>query len=158
MNRKKSFIIVLQLLFIIFACSVFAARPMPERMKARLMIKRTAGVILIAYKQVKENKVYTGDLAKAISHQKFAKILFLKGEYIRAMHQTRRARVLAFKAIAANKGTVQKDSGLSEEEKKQLGSSGPTDQDVTAELNKALPNEPVKDEDVLGTLPDLDLT
>src|ERR1043166_4800561 len=75
-----------------------------QKIAAHRVIRKTAFVIGIAYKKVKENKVYTGNLARAIRHQKYARILYRKGMYFRAMHQSRRARYFALLAIKANKG------------------------------------------------------
>ena len=80
-----------------------------DKVHARRVIRRTAYVILEAQKKVKENKVYTGNLARAIAHQRYARRLYLQGNYLRAMHQSRRARRLAILAIQANNGTETAD-------------------------------------------------
>jgi len=123
--------------------------PRDDRMKARHMIKKTAFVIRAAHKQVSEHKVYTGDLARAIAHQKFAKLLFQRGEYLRSMYQTKRARKLAVKAIMANKGKAPADAALTSEEELQTA-KGPSEDQLTKELNASMPSEPMKDEAVMN--------
>lgn len=124
------------------------------RIKAKKVIRRTAVVIHRAHKLTRENKVYTGNLAKAVRHQRYARVLFRKGNFARAIHQSRLARRLAFLQIEANKGTVSKEEQLAEDEKPDDGSN-PSDE----ELTKELPEEKVTDEDLIKMdLSDIDLS
>lgn len=123
-----------------------------KRLLARRAIRKTATVIIYTQKQVKENKVYTGNLARAVRHQRYARFLFRQGKYGRAVHHTRRARRLAFLAIQANKGAVQADWQPTTEE----NANPASDTDLDKELPKD--NENLTDEQViLQELNDIDL-
>ncbi len=74
------------------------------KQKTKRIINNTAAVIHKAHKETIVHKVYTGDLKKAISHQRFAIHLYNEGRYMRAMHHSRRARVLAYAHTQANIG------------------------------------------------------
>lgn len=135
----------------IFISSFSFAQP-AKRRHAHRAIRRTAVVLIYAHKQVKENKVYTGNLARAVRHQRYARFLFHKGKYVRAIHHTRRARQLAFLAINANKGSVNKDWELSKEENE----GAPADKELEKELPKD--SEGLTDEQlILSELSDVDL-
>ena len=120
---------------------------------ARAMIKKTAVVILYAHEKVKENKVYTGDLARAVKHQRFAKQLYVQGRYLRAMDHTRRARLLAFRAIKANKGQAPAGSELAVKD----WAGMPADAELDAALEKEMPGSATSDEAVTTTAQDLDV-
>lgn len=85
------------------------------------VIKRTNKVILVAHNQVKKNKVYTGDLAKAVHHQRYAKKLLAMHKAHRAIQHSRLARMYAFQAIKQNKGMVSKEMQFNDEESKAMG-------------------------------------
>jgi hypothetical protein len=140
-------------LMIGFTGSVLALHQPGQRIAARKCIRRTAVVLVHANNKLKENKVYTGNMARAVRHQRYARFLFRKGKFIRAIHQSRRSRQLAFLVIQANKGTVNKEWELTQEEKP---AGGPSD----AELEKELPpdTENLSDEKVANSdLKDVDL-
>jgi hypothetical protein len=128
--------------------------PKPNyKANAKRVIAVTQVVIHKTKKAVKENKVYTGNLAKAIRHQRFARKLFAQGKYIRAMHQSRRARYFAKLAYAANKGADSDDMNFSKEDDDLMNTNPVNDTDLDNEMMKDDPNGPTKDEDVVG-LPD----
>ncbi|MCU0843565.1 MAG: hypothetical protein MUC76_01405 [Spirochaetes bacterium] len=126
-----------------------------EAMKdhARGAIKKTAAVIHIAHKKLKENRVYTGDLARSVAHQRFARKLYAQGHYLKAIHHARRARVLAFLAIKANRGEVPKNAELAQNDLKSM----PEDSSLDAELQKEMPGQTMRDEDLLAQISDLDV-
>jgi hypothetical protein len=128
-----------------------------QKIAAHRVLVKTAFVIHHAYKKVKENKVYTGNLARAIRHQKYARILYRKGMYLRAMHQSRRARYFALLAIKANKGEETSDMNFSKEDEAMMKNNAPSDADLDKEVDENMKNEPTKDEDVINTEPDVDL-
>lgn len=132
------------------------ASPQVKKVHAKRVIRRTAVVIMVAHKKVKEGKVYTGNLAKAIAHQKFARKLYRNGKFYRAIHQSRRAKHLAILAIKANKGAETADMRYSKEDEDAM-KGGPTDENLDSELEKEMPGEPMKDEEVIGSDPDVDL-
>lgn len=126
------------------------------RGKANRVLRRTNVVILAAHKSVKQGKVYTGDLARSIAHQKFARTLFHRGEFRRAIHHSRRARTLALIAIKANKGPSVAEEKLTPEEE-ELMKNSPSDDELEKELLKEMPGEKMKDQDVIGVQPDIEM-
>lgn len=148
--KKTRFILFLSALLVFFSSFAFAQPA--KRKHAHRAIRKTAVVLLYAHKQVKQNKVYTGNLARAVRHQRYARFLFHKGKFVRALHHTRRARMLAFVAINANKGTVSKEWETNKEENQ----GAPDDK----ELEKELPAETASLTDeqlILQELTDVDL-
>ena len=124
-----------------------------QKAAAKKAIRRTTVVMIHAHKKLKENKVYTGNMSKSVRHQRYARFLFRQGKFVRAIHQSRRARQLAFLVIQANKGVVEKDMELTAEEKP---AGAPSD----ADLEKELPadTEGLTDEKLAtGDLKDIDL-
>ena len=78
-------------------------------MRTNMILSRARGAVEVG-------KVYTGDLVKAVHHQRYARVLFQKGEYLKAIHHSYRARLLAFAAIKANKGEIANNMQLMKEE------------------------------------------
>lgn len=160
MKNLNRLVLVLTALFFL-APQAGQAQPKPkkpgQRIAAHRVLVKTAFVIHHAYKLVKENKVYTGNLARAIAHQRYARKLYREGKYVRAMHQSRRARYLALLAIKANKGTETAEMNYSKEDEAMMSKNAPSDDELDKELSTAMPNEPSKDEDVMGAEPDVDL-
>ncbi len=154
-NLRLTLLLPLLLLMIMPDVSI-AAGPVAKKIHAHRVIRRTAVVIIHAHKKVKETKNYTGDLARAIAHQKFARKLYRRGMYLRAIHHSRLARLYAIKSIKANKGTDPAEASFTPEEE-ELMKSGPSEAELTQELLKEMPGEPTKDEDVVNTAPDVDL-
>jgi|ERR1051326_7593828 hypothetical protein len=153
MNTFKKF-----LLFLIIPLTAFSQEGMMvKRQQAKRVLRRTAVVILVAHKKVKEGKVYTGDLARAIAHQHFAIKLFREGKYFCAIHQSRRARMLAIMAIKANKGEETAEMKYEKEDEEAM-KKGPKDEELDKEVAKELPAEAAaKDEDVIKSEPAVDL-
>ena len=87
-----------------------------NRGQARAFLNRTNKVIMKAKGSVNVGQVYTGDLVKAVYHQKFARSLYKDGKYTRAIHHSSRSRALAFAAIKANKHEVAKEMELQKDE------------------------------------------
>lgn len=130
-----------------------------DKMHAKRVLRRTAIVIRHAQTCVRDNKNYTGDLAKSIAHQRFARKLYFEGKYLRAMHQSRRARQLAVLAIQANKGTEPAGSANEKEDEEIMNSEKVTDAELDTELDTNMPGYSTKDEDfVNAALEEIDLT
>ncbi|MBC7865271.1 MAG: hypothetical protein IAF38_20010 [Bacteroidia bacterium] len=130
-----------------------AGKHIRNKVVAKKVIRRTALVLIRAHKLTKENKNYTGKLAMAVRHQRYARILYRKGNFARAIHQSRLSRRLAFLAIQANKGTVAKDEQLGADDNSD-DKTNPTD----AELEKELPADTVTDQELINSeLSDIDL-
>ena len=152
-------------LLLLFLCPFISSAQMKnkgpkpgQKIAAHRVLVKTAFVIHHAYKKVKENKVYTGNLARAMRHQKYARILYRQGKYVRAMHQSRRARYFALLAIKANKGEETDDMKFSKEDEASMSKNAPSDADLDKEMEQAMKNEPTKDEDVMGAEPDVDIS
>ena len=124
------------------------AQSVPERKAAPRILDKTNLVVSAAYNKVKENKNFTGDLSKAVAHQRFAKKLYMTGQFHRAIHQARIAREYAIKAIKANKGEDFINYKYTPEDEEIL-KNGPGDAELEAELMKDSPNEKLTDEDLI---------
>jgi|ERR1051325_6556571 hypothetical protein len=148
-----------KLLLLLMLPSVTAfGGPMVKKEQAKRIIRRTAVVILAVHKKVKEGKVYTGNLAKAIAHQKFAIKLYREGKYFRAIHHSRRAKFLALMAIKANKGAETSEMKYQKEDENAF-KGGPSDDELDKELAKEMPAEAAaKDEEAVTAEPAVDLT
>ncbi len=136
-----------------------AAARKADKVHARRVIRRTAYVILHAQKKVKENKNYTGDLARAVAHQRYARKLYFQGKFLRAMHQSRRARHFAILAIQANKGAETADMKLDPEDEAVMNDTPANDAELDKELETANPGYSQKDQDFVdAAISDLDLS
>ena len=131
-----------------------------DKVHARRVIRRTAVIILEAQKDVRDGKVYTGDLARAVAHQRFARRLYLNGEFLRAMRQSRRARWFAMQAIKANKPSDNISDNYDPEDQKIMNQSpASSDADLDNDLQKDSPNYSTNDQDFTNAaLDDIDLT
>lgn len=120
----------------------------PHKKQCLMVMKRTHFVIVEARKAIKLNKNYTGKFAKARLHQKVARRKFTAGQFLRAIHHSRYARLLAFKVIQENKGTIPQGYDFNPEELQVIGTN-PQDAELEKEAQTELPNEPKTDEDAL---------
>jgi hypothetical protein len=157
MKKIKSIIVVLCSLAILSGTA--NARTLSygnERERSKEILHRTAFVITEAHRTVNEHHVYTGDLARAIAHQHYARELYHSGEFLKAIYHSRRARALAVRAIEANHGIVPKDIGYTHEDE-EFFRSAPPDNELDAHIRTAKPSEPMKDEDIIKLKIDVDL-
>ncbi len=107
----------------------------PAKAVAKMLLNRTNVVVNEARKMVKLNKNYTGDLGKAVKHQKYARQMYLDGKYQQAANHSQRARLLAIDAVKANKGKVEKDWILNKKEKALVKTSpSASELDATAKV------------------------
>lgn len=134
------------------------------RVKSKRVLRRTAVVMLAAHADLKRGKVYTGDFARAVRHQRYAVFLWRRGFYARSIHHSRRARMLAINVIQANKGTVQPSYKMDKEEDS-LSKNTPSDSQLDTDLkndtefSKNAPATSDKDEDFINIMvDDIDLT
>src|SRR5436190_11508038 len=118
------------------------------RFKANKVIRRTAIVLHAAHKQLKINKQFTGNFAKAIAHQRFARRQYMRGNFRSAIHHSRRARMLARMVIQDNKGMPPKEAEFTGDENAG-GKDNPTDTELDAELIKDNPNLKFSDEELM---------
>ena len=119
-----------------------------DRSAAYRFINRTNKIIRHAGRVVKRHKNFTGDLAKSIEHQKYAKKLYLSGEYKRSIFHSQRARNLARIAIKVNKGKMDNSMDLLNDEVNLIAGI-PSDDvlDKEANIGKMKGNE-LKDQDI----------
>lgn len=130
-----------------------------DKLHAKRVLRRTAIVIRHAQTCLQQNKNYTGDLARSVAHQRFARKLYFEGKYLRAMHQSRRARQLAILSIKANKGTEPANAANEKEDDDIMNAENVSDTDLDAELEKNSPGYSQKDEDfVNAALEEIDLS
>ena len=130
-----------------------------DKLHAKRVLRRTAIVIRHAQTCLQKNKNYTGDLARSVAHQRFARKLYFQGKYMRAMHQSRRARHLAVLSIKANKGTEPANAANEKEDDDIMNSESVSDTDLDTELEKESPGYSQKDEDFeTAALEEIDLT
>lgn len=146
--KHLNFRIIAILAFLLIQTSLFAQEPNVPKEKALNVLLRTNRVIGHAHRAVKMGKVYTGDLAKAVRHERLAKRLYLKGMYHKAIVHSKRARLLAIQAIKANNVKPTSDCSITPEEEKLVGQS-PSDQDLDNELSKENV-EDVKEQDLVN--------
>ena len=102
MKRIALLPVLISLVFLFMSASIQAQPVMKE--KAKNVINRSAIVIYAAHKYTLANQVFTGNLKQAIVHQYLAIALFNEGKYMRAIHQSLRAREYAGLQLEANKG------------------------------------------------------
>ncbi len=132
------------------------------RIKSKRVVRRTAIVLIAAHNNLKQGKVYTGNFAKAVRHQRYARFLWRRGFYLRAIHQSRVARLFALSVIKANKGVAQASYDFDKEENG-LMKNAPSETQMETEMNgdkdyqQAYPSQGTKDEDFLGEVGDIDL-
>ncbi len=115
-----------------------------ERARAKRVLRRTNATIHYAKKQLIANQNKTGNLAKAVSHQRFAISLLRRGMDKRAIAHSRRARRLAFASIEANKGQVPDDMKFTEDEGSDAGIS---DDQLDGDLEKEFGSQVVLEDD-----------
>lgn len=110
-------------------------------------MNRTNGAIDKAYQSVQKNKVYSGNLAKAVQHQKLAKKYLKENNNYRALHHSRVARSQAFMAIRVNKEFTENKWDYTQKEQEMFGSGIPNDE-LEAEVTKTYSANDLKDENI----------
>jgi hypothetical protein len=131
---KKIRVAGILVLLLSICASELNAQP-AVKIRTRKYIHRTSVVLGYAHNQLKKGQNYTGDLAKAVAHQRYARKLFVSGNFQRAIYHSRRARLLAFASVKANKGSVNGEWEFNKEETSATQAAAiPADQ----ELDQAL--------------------
>jgi hypothetical protein len=116
MKKKFSSIFAVVFTLLVFQAGIVSAQ-VTIKQDARNFLNHSNNVIMKAKGAVEVGQVYTGDVVKAVHHQKFARELFKQGEYNKAIYHSYRARQLAFAAIRANKAKVTDDMQVTPSEK-----------------------------------------
>jgi len=114
MRKHFNLLIIVSFVVLWQTKAIYAQKGMLE---TKAFLNRTNGIIMKAKGAVEVGKIYTGDVLKAVHHQKYARQLFKEGKYKQAIHHSYRARLLAFEAIKANKAVVSQDMQLTAQEK-----------------------------------------
>lgn len=125
------------LLLAAFMFTLFSSQDVyaqPGKNRAEKVIKRNFPVLMHARKTVRKGKNYTGDFAKAVAHQRYARKMYNRNRYMLAIHHGRRARVLAFKSIEANNGKPKKGWEFTSDESG--GDYSPPDDELDAALGQ----------------------
>ena len=124
------------------------------RLKTNRVLKRTAVVILAAHHQLKINRHFTGNFARSVAHQRFARRQYALGNFRRAIFHSRRARLLALTVLRDNKGALKKEYEFSAEENPPPAKDNPTDAQLDEQLTKDNPNQTFMDEDLVDKILD----
>jgi hypothetical protein len=132
--RKKAALLVLCMLTLA-ASNASAIRV--SRDASKTLLDRTNMVLLAAQAELKAGQVYTGNLAKAIAHQRYATELWVQGNFTDAIYHSRRARILALSVINLNNGVVKADYDFNKEEQRYIRQT-PHDEQLDKVLEKDL--------------------
>ncbi len=114
---------------------------------ASKVLNKTNQAIEVAFTSVNEKKEYTGDLSKAVHHQKIAKKLLSENKNFRAIHHSRLARTLTFRSLRLNKNYDHEKWDYTMEEQELFGNGIP-DGELIDELNNTYPNKQFLDEKI----------
>lgn len=102
-------------------------------------LKRTNKVIVAAHEKLKTGKNHSGNFAKAVHHQRYAKKLLKLKKTHRAIQHSRVARKYAMLVIRENKGTYDGAMNINAEEKVALGTTI-SDAELEKDLKTDNPN------------------
>jgi hypothetical protein len=132
MKKKFSSVFAVMFALLVFQAGIVSAQ-VTIKEDARKFLNHTNDAIMKAKGAVEVGQVYTGDVVKAVHHQKYARDLFKQGEYNKAIFHSYRARQLAFAAIRANKAKVTDDLQVNANEKPLLKDI-PNDKNLDGEV------------------------
>jgi hypothetical protein len=127
------------------ACYV-QANPSEDKADCKSMIIKTNRVIGHAHMSVKRGGIYTGDLSKAVRHERAAILLYKEGNFQKALFHSGRARKYAMEVIKTNKVKPPLEGTFTATEIQQL-SLLPSDEVLDEEVAKIVPYE-IKDQDL----------
>lgn len=115
----------------------------PDATRVRNVLLKTNRLLGLTHMAVKNGKVYTGKLGKAVQFERYAKKLYIAKEYKKAAQYSIRSREFAIEALTANKAKPTSDGTFTEDEKV-ITNPLPSVTDMEAELTKegiALPTD-----------------
>jgi len=122
--------------------------------QAKQFLTRTNKAITSAHAAIKKGKVYNGNYVNALRHQQFAKKMYIRNLFQKAIYHSKKARSLAFKTITENGSRIPSDCIITAEEKAMIGSSMPSDRVLAEEIALDGQNN-LKDQDVIDKPVDL---
>ena len=147
MNNRKHILLLLAVLVTGLMAMGYDA---VDKTMAKNILLKTNRAIGVAHIVTKKTKNYTGKLAKAVSHERLAKKLYNNGNYLRAIHHSRRARLYAADIMNTNKAKPTSDMSFSPQEEQAFGAL-PSDKELDDELAKEDSSVLVsKDEDLMN--------
>jgi hypothetical protein len=124
--------------------------------QTKQFLTRTNKAITTAHSAIKRGKVHKGDYVNALRHQQFAKKMYIRNQFQKAIYHSKKARSLAFKTITDNGARIPSECGITKEEKAMIGTSVPSDRVLAEEI--ALDSQHnLKDTDVIDKTVDLTL-
>jgi hypothetical protein len=128
---------------------VYGAPARPAfHIQAAKVLRRTHYVLNEAYAAVRIGQVYTGNLSMAVRHQRFARALYRRGLYARAIHHSRFARAEAIAAIQVNRRTVAAELNDLSDVPQEVGLQ-PDSQQLQSELKSEMPEATTTDQQIL---------
>lgn len=142
-----------------FSAEKYVVRFDKKEMKepaAKFLIK-TSKAVQAAYKQLQSGKNFTGDLARAVAHQRFALELYNSGLFQRAAFHSRLARQFAVRSLQANKGNAA-NFDLAQDEKALFANNSPMFKDAALEneLTKKMAGKAFSDQEFInGNITDI---
>ena len=92
-------------------------RDMRQAETAKVTLKKTASLIIVADKVQRSRGFFRGDLAEAVRHQRFAKKQYLAGNYDIAIAQSLRARSFAIAVLRSNHARIRDNDMRSTDER-----------------------------------------
>ena len=146
MMNIKSLLVAVLLLVVSFAQT--EAAPSVDKAKARVILMKTNRALGVAHMTVKRTKKFTGKLGRAVKHARFAKKLYMAGNYDKSVYHSFYARKLATEVMKENNAKTGSDYIFSAEENTIMASS-PSDEELTKEVNTDNAAE-LKDEDLMN--------
>ncbi|MCX7696494.1 MAG: hypothetical protein N2Z72_02230 [Bacteroidales bacterium] len=135
--------------FLLFANQIYSQSVMRD--KAKNVINRTAFVIYTAHKATVAHKVYTGNLQRALLHQKIAIKMYTEEKYGKAIAHSIRARELAIRHILTNNEQIPQGYEILPDERVPMDEN--TNRELDDEANTFLKQNPVLSDKELSEKP-----
>jgi hypothetical protein len=132
---------------LLLGLSLTASAQAPTQVQAKNHLIKTSRFIGFTQMAVKNGQVKSGQLGLSVQYQRYAKALYEKGDYKKAMQFSKRARMFASEACKENKAKPTSDGSFTAEENA-LTDPMPADNVLDDEL-KASGTAPVTDEQAL---------
>jgi hypothetical protein len=164
LTRIFTFLFTCTILLVSFSDNAFAAKNYAVKFDkselkaptAKFLIK-TSKAIQAAYTQLQSSKIFTGDLARAVAHQRHALELFKAGLFQRAAYHSKMARQFAVRSLQANKASATNFDVAQDE--KSLFTNGSTllnDSELENELKKKMAGKAFSDQEFInGNITDI---
>lgn len=126
----KLLVIVFPFFCVVLFSSQWSLAADPTKAQTKQFLQRTDKALLSAQAAIKKNKVQKGDYVLAIRHQKYAKKMYARNQFKRAVNHSKRARMLAMKVIRDNSVSIPEEARLNRSEYALLGTNVPTGREL----------------------------